>query len=608
MRINAITAQGYRNLEGRIVLGASLSVVVGENNTGKSNLVDALRILFRAEGGPRAQRWVGPEDFTHDAQGVRTVDNLELSAEISELSSAQQARMVTCLAPSLGPGCARLRVRASIDAKGRVTGTWFGGDSDHPDIEEWARSAIIYTYLPALRDAGSELRPGRDNRLATLISTLAPVGHSDRADVESVMGRANIELGAIGTIADAKVQIQSSLASLTGDGPYTQKTGLTFAQPEFTRVITNLRALAGLSEPLEIAGNGLGYNNLLYMAVLLAALSKENEGELRLMLVEEPESHLHPQLQTLLLDSLATAANARTQVVTTSHSPDFASSADLDSLVIMTAIGDRSSATGRSPSTFGLTDKESRHLRKFLDVTKAEVFFARGVIFVEGIAEQLILPELARLLGKPLARSGVTVVNISGVAFEPFAKLYAPEKVPYRCAIVSDSDPVAPISVASDDTRSDTETSEELEDSKEDAGEASSRAQRLRLVETASSRVFLAKKTFEWDLAQIRSNWPILLLALSALKPRVGARLSRLAAEEPTTVEGFADAFLDSIKDRKGDFAQELALQVARLNQGKTRESEIALSFSVPSYLREAIEWVIPTSIDEGSESAPEHA
>jgi putative ATP-dependent endonuclease of OLD family len=56
--------------------------------------------------------------------------------------------MVTCLAPSVGPDAAKLRVRADLRSDDRVDVEWFGGDSEHPDIERWAREAITHTICP----------------------------------------------------------------------------------------------------------------------------------------------------------------------------------------------------------------------------------------------------------------------------------------------------------------------------------------------------------------------------------------------------------------------------------------------------------------------------
>ena len=563
MRIEAIHARGFRNLDGRIPLAASLAVLVGENNAGKSNVIDACRILFEPEAGPRSRRWITAEDFAHEGTGARITEEFELEAELVELSESEQARMVTCLASSLGPACARLRMRARLRADGKVDTEWLGGDSDHPDLERWAREAITFTYLHPLRDAASDLRPGRDNRLVALLGALAPDGHADRDAIEQIADQANSALDLVPAVADAKARVQDRLDGLTGRGGLGQQTDLAFSDPQFERVVAALRAMAGRLQPLEIAENGLGYNNLLYMAVLLSALAQSTDAELRVLLVEEPEAHLHPQLQDLLIRYLEIESNAGTQVIVTSHSPNFASAASVERLTVLARPTADAPLVARTPAAFGLSAKQLGHLRRFLDVTKASLLFARGVILVEGIAEQLLVPALATRLGRPLSRSGVAVINVGGVAFPPFVELFGIDKLPYRCAVISDSDPP--------------QHQDPEEQADADSG-LSAVASALQGREGDNLVVRLADKTLEWDLAA-EGNWETLLTALASVKPRVSERL-RVDHEQSTAAQR-ADALLAKVNNVKGRFAQELV---------SVLESDVA--FDVPAYLAEAIAWV----------------
>lgn len=564
MYVTALKASGYRNLDGIYPLCYPLSVLVGENNAGKSNIIDALRAVLESEAGPRGRAWLSIDDFAHDGKGNRLTDQLELEVQLGDLSKAERAHMVTCLAPSLGPDCARIRLRAKLAADGRVMAPQFiGGDSETADVERHAREAVRFTYLHPLRDAAADLRPGRDNRLIGLLDALAPEGSEDRDKIIQAMDDANTELQGVGAVKTAKGQVAKRLRGMTGGGRFQQQTDLTFTDPRFDRVIAAMRAQIGRLHPLEMSEGGLGFNNLLYMAVLLAALADqpEDDGTLRVLLVEEPEAHLHPQLQDLLMRFLEESAGDGTQVIVTSHSPTFASAARVERLTVLSRHGD-SAPIGRRPCDFGLTKRQLKYLRRFLDVTKAALFFARGVILVEGVAEQLLIPVFARRLRRPLAANGVAVINIGGVAFPPFTDLFGEGKLPYKLAVVSD-----------DDRQPDPD---DLEGSEETL---SPRARDLEGQEGANVRVRLAPRTLEWALVEA-GNKDVMLQALSEVKPKVAKRLK--AELGNAAANEVADALLKAVEDVKGRFAQELA---ALLDDEDTE-------FHIPEYLVESISWV----------------
>jgi putative ATP-dependent endonuclease of OLD family len=577
VHVTALRAAGFRNLSTTIELCHPLAVLVGENNAGKSNVIDALRAVLEPEAGPRARQWLREEDFTHDGHGNRVGEELELEVRLGGLTKPEQARMVTCLSPKDGPGTAKLRIKAMIGPGGRIQTQWFGGDSEQPDVERHARDAVRFVYLHPLRDAAGDLRPGRDNRLVPLIKALAPEEHADHQKIIDAAELANQALDSIGAIVSARKHVADRLGAMTGHGRFAQQSTLAFEDPRFDRVVSALRAKIGDLAALEMDENGLGYNNLLYMSVLLAALAapQDEEPTLRVLLVEEPEAHLHPQLQDLLMRFLESEAVGETQVVVTTHSPNFASAARVERLTVLACGGDPARPEARVPRDFGLKPKQLAYLHRFLDVTKASLFFARAVILVEGVAEQLLLPVFAERLGRPLATNGVAVINIGGVAFPPFTDLFGKDKLPYRLAVISDSD---------------AQPSEEEVEGEDEA--LSPRAALLQKRAGDNVHVSLAARTLEWDLA-MAGNGKLLLEALSEVMPVAGPKLAR-------ELEGKGDAeHADAILKRlekskiKGPFAQELAELVADPRR----------DFVVPTYLNDAIAWV--TEAPDGGDGAP---
>jgi putative ATP-dependent endonuclease of the OLD family len=200
-----------------------------------------------------------------------------------------------------------------------------------------------------------------------------------------------------------------------------QNTDLIFSDPSFYRIIAGLQPLI---DKLPFTLNGLGYNNLIFTSATLGTLQKSAQYAFRSILIEEPEAHLHPQLQVLLLGHLASQAGVaqnRVQVIVSSHSPILVSQAPIDAIVAVHEHEGSVSAVSVCSIQLDAKPKENERLKKklqrFLDATRAELFFARRVLMVEGIAEALLVPIFARMAGGCLKKSAVTIVNVDGLNF-----------------------------------------------------------------------------------------------------------------------------------------------------------------------------------------------
>ena len=191
---------------------------------------------------------------------------------------------------------------------------------------------------------------------------------------------------------------------------------------------------------------GLGYNNALFMATELVLL--RDGDELALLLIEEPEAHLHPQLQERVQELLEQSANRPpegkrpVQVVMTTHSPSLAAGADIASLTLV----HRAHLYSLAHEKTLLKKNDYEFLRRFLDATKANLFFARGVAIVEGPAEALLLPALAKACGMSFSKHGVAVVDVGGVGLYHYARILQRAKenevIPIPVACLTDRDVV----------------------------------------------------------------------------------------------------------------------------------------------------------------------
>jgi len=337
----------------------------------------------------------------------------------------------------------------------------------------------------------------------------------------------------------------------------------------------------------------LGFNNLIYMAVVLSELTKNPDSCYRGLIVEEPEAHLHPQLQAVLLQYLQSIQSVDgekpVQLFVTSHSPNFASIADLDSLVCLVDTGTAVETFLPRSITFDKGKREK--LERYLDVTRAEFFFARRVIFVEGAAELMMVDALAKRMDCNLRQHGVSLISVEGLNFDSFLPLFGDNALKIPVAVLTDADPVAPKALPA--AAADDPEDEEDEDpvpvypAPGDPIIVSANTAKMKTREDEHVKVFHGLKTFEYDLALEPENRVAMLKALGELRPRIAKALTTsIAAEDGDAAQ--AKALFCGMFERKqsnvqkGSFAQALAQVI----------SDKTVPFKVPDYIQAAIKHV----------------
>lgn len=209
--------------------------------------------------------------------------------------------------------------------------------------------------------------------------------------------------------------------------------------------------------------NGLGYNNLIYISILLAKMQADadedflgsNSKVFPMLVIEEPEAHLHPSMQDKFLKFLRGNIGDDTvrQIFITSHSTHVTSATKLEEIICLHHDTEGSTRVGYLGRLFNESDddlKSKKYVKRFLDATKSNMLFAEKIIFVEGIAEQLLMSVLAKYLGLSLEDNHVAVINIGGRYFKHFLKLFDEQKnsnyaILKKVACITDRDPVKKI-------------------------------------------------------------------------------------------------------------------------------------------------------------------
>ncbi|QNU18952.1 AAA family ATPase [Geobacillus zalihae] len=616
MYISKLVIEGYRcfNEKTEIPLNEGLTVILGENGSGKSAIIDAIRLILNEDEFGNVK--ITEKEFWHSIGNTKNEirSNFTIDLIFSGLNEKEQLAYLPWLNPNdLCSASLHLKVQNKTNSRNQYKRELWGGNSSSSIFEWDTYNSIQCTYLPPLRDAEQRLRAVRGSRLARLITKMESKNNA-RERLEDIVKQNNKELLKDELIVKAKDNIKNRLIESLGE-QLAQDISVSFSETRFERIIENLKLLfyplldneVSVEEFRELSENSLGYNNLIYLATVLAELEQTEENELstRILLIEEPEAHLHPQLQTKLLEYIEKQARiSGVQVIVTTHSPIIASSVDLNNILVVKRTDFNNSPTIVPLKNVGLTPKQKFFLQRWMDITKSTLLFARGVILVEGIAEGLVIPELAkRVLHKylnskkkisdySLEEYSVSVINMGGIYFESFFQLFmnAEEQgkgIPIRCAGITDCDP----------KESDTPyVGNECE--------CNNPALKLQMIlkDNKYCRLYSNSKTFEYDLALCGNNFLVMVDTFLEILETDGSiredfekykkEFIRKTDSEKAKI---AKCLLDRIDNPKlcgkGLFAQHLAYKLANEE----------IEFTVPNYIEKAILWAC--NLNERSES-----
>lgn len=449
MHLSRIRIVNFRNFSELDVGLTGNVVVVGENRVGKSNLLHALRLIFDP-ALPDSARQLSLSDFWDGLEAPSVEDKIIVSVEIREFEDDLDVlALLTDHRLDGDPDTVRLtyefRPRADLEGEPATDDDFeficYGGENEAKHFGYELRCRITMDVLPALRDAEGDLAAWRRSPMRPLIeNAFRDVDRADLKEIGEAIEGATAKITEFDEVKELEKNIGALFAQMSGPRQDIELR-LGFSPTDPTRLYRNIRLLidGGLRGINEAS---LGSANLVFLslkALELKHLIDENSRDHTFLAIEEPEAHLHPHLQRSVYRQLfESVEDEELSVFLTTHSPHIASVAPLRSIVLLKDTGD-GGTVGHSTASINLSDAEADDLTRYLDVTRAEMLFARGVILVEGDAERFLVPVFAEKIGKPLDHLGITVCSVAGTNFVPYAKFLTGLGIPF--SIVTDWDP-----------------------------------------------------------------------------------------------------------------------------------------------------------------------
>ena len=437
--LNLNNFRKFQNLQVEFTKG--LNLLVGENDAGKTAIVDAIKYVLNTQSFD----YIRPsyEDFFNsESDELHRKNDFYIECIFEDLKSHEASSFLEWLG-FYDDGKSFLKIWLSAKRKDRKIFYEIrsGADDEGSQLSAEARDYLRVTYLKALRDAESELSPKKGSRLSQILDSHEIFEDKENHELKEIMRITNESIEKYFSTGNNGEDLMNSLNSYLKDFSLASNK----LESKFLMSGSSLKSILeklGLKifNTSENNSQGLGSQNLLYIAAELLLLKKTGYAGLKLGLIEEIEAHLHPQTQIKLIEAIQSIGETNDiQFIMTTHSPNLTSKIKLENLIVIK----NGNAYPMGSEYTKLEKGDYYFLERFLDSTKANLFFANGIILVEGDAENILLPIIAKKIGKNLSDYGVSIVNVGSVAFLRYSKIFLRKAEPHfivPVAVITDVD------------------------------------------------------------------------------------------------------------------------------------------------------------------------
>lgn len=473
MYLSKIYIKNFRGIKELLVeFDKNLNVIIGANGQLKTSLIDAIR-LFYSWGEPNRDIEITKEDFyveiTQNTNGTKTVTSstrIDICYLFEGLSSQQEGAFYQYLdRKDDGTMVARVHLSFEIKEQGRIYSSYITGKEENGLRADWDTFHYFHPYyLGALRDSTRDLMSTRNNLLGRVIKRKIDRAGSEE-EVKGIVNSANDQLLQRQEVKATQTGINDNLNQINKVD--LQDVELHIEQNRIEYIVNIIKPFLPFSKDdkngFVLTQNSLGYNNLIYIASVLSDIKDchtDDNVSIYALLIEEPEAHLHPQLQVNLYNFLKNAdTSENSQTFITTHSPTLTSKIPLENLILLkdNAAYHVGKCFENRHSEYIVRDKANNRLlnnnevknyrnmiARYFDVTRSQLLFSNGCLFIEGISECQLVETFSKLIGKSLIDHQIEIVDTDGTAFYQFLMLFNSsddkKRLPIRAAFVTDED------------------------------------------------------------------------------------------------------------------------------------------------------------------------
>lgn len=488
--------ENFRNFHSVDFSLGEKQVLIGENAVGKSNLLYALQLILDPTLSEKDRMleesdfWDGIENPMDNGQHIlieiylaNFEDNKNLLAQLADASVMVEGKETLKIS---------YKFFKKDAAKPDYSYIIYKGNDESRAFTYEDRKILNIRVIKAIRDVEAEMKSSRTSPLSQIIKQKYTVSKDVLSEISKALDEKGADTLQIGQVNDLESRLQRLLNDMVSFSADEFNVSLKTMNIDATKLLYALRPLINSR---ETGNTSLGINNILYVALILLLIEDDTiktflSGDLyrellaqdherlleksykkstssddyvlnlaalqdttlydnlyaffsdcvptangvTILAVEEPESHLHPIYQRLLYRHIMNKTN--TSVMITTHSTHISSVAPITSLVHL--ITTKDGTTVKTTADIDLSADDYSDLTRYIDVKRGELYTAKGIIFVEGISEEYLVPSFSKAKGVELDRLGVAICNINSTNFEPYCRFANALGIPY--VIITDGD------------------------------------------------------------------------------------------------------------------------------------------------------------------------